>query len=643
MYKWLNRHLRVDLKLLYLLDGFTDGRSITLLLYDEESRSIVKFRDDDYKPYFLTSLTLSSREEETIKHFNCEVSTVKKKDLFTNSEKELAKIELEDPSLLSIVPKYFREKWECNVPYLLSYIYDQGLVFGIPYKLSGDFLKPQCRISRDLRSDFLERFSEIRRKDPNKFVMLKEFFLACSQPIPHISLKKLGIDANLDYEKIYLAFLLSRVANLPLTTALGSRRVSMWIKSILHFYLRRENILIPTASELMRGERPRSIPGGLTFPPKAGTYFNTVVVDFESLYPSIIDVYNLSYETVNCSHPECRENNVPETSNHVCLKKRGVYSILIGALKDLRIHWFKPLAKDASIMPEERRLAEAASRLLKLILVSCYGVTVRIPGLSQPALAETITAYGRYVLKETWRLAESGGLHPLYGDTDSLFLDNPQDEQVRWLIRRVKEEFNLDLAIDKVFSVCVLLKAMKAYFGVRKDGTPEIKGVMALKSNSPPFIRKVFMRCVKELVDVKNWAEFEEAKKRIQRIVDEATEDLKAGRIPLEDLAYRVKIHESLNGRFMTAEPMSQPYQCAIQLEDHGMKVAHGSLVSFVKVKPFMYRGKRYTVKPLIFAKMHEVNIEDYIRNLRSSLDQIFKPMNISLNKKQKVTLADFI
>ena len=70
------------------------------------------------------------------------------------------------------------------------------------------------------------------------------------------------------------------------------------------------------------------------------------------------------------------------------------------------------------------------------------------------------------------------------------------------------------------------------------------------------------------------------------------------------------------------------------------MNVAHESLISFVKVKPFMYRGKRYTVKHLIFANMHEVNIEDYIRNLRSSLDQIFKPMNISLNK-QKVTLAE--
>ena len=629
--------------MLYLLDGFADGKAITLLLYDAESENIIKFRDENYKPYFLANPVLSSREEAVIKHFNCEISTVKKRDLFTGKERELAKIEMEDPSLLSEVPKYFREKWEYNISYLLSYIYDRGLVFGVPYKLSGSLLRSQCRISEDLQSIFLERFAEVKRKDPNKFIILKEFFSTCSQPIPHISLRKLGVDVSFGYEKIYISFLLSRVANLPLTAALENRRVSTWIKSIIHFYLRRENILIPTASEIMRGEKPRRIPGGLTFPPKTGTYFNTVVVDFESLYPSIIDVYNLSYETVNCDHSECGENRVPGTSNHVCLLRRGIYSILIGAIKDLRIHWFKSLARDDSITLEERRLAEAASKLLKLILVSCYGVTVRIPGLSQPALAETITAYGRYILKETWKLAESSNLHPLYGDTDSLFLDNPRDEEVRWLIRKVKEKFNLDLAIDKIFSVCVLPKAMKAYFGVRKDGTPEVKGVMALKSSSPPFIQKIFMRCVKELVDVKNWAEFEEAKKKIRRIVDEAIEDLKSGRFSLEDLAYQVKLHEFPDVKSAADELMSQPYQCAVQLSDKGVKVTHGSLVSFVKVKPFMYGGKRYTVKPLILAKAHEINTEDYIRNLRSALNQIFKPMNISLNGEQRVTLADFI
>jgi DNA polymerase elongation subunit (family B) len=80
---------------------------------------------------------------------------------------------------------------------------------------------------------------------------------------------------------------------------------------------------------------------------------------------------------------------------------------------------------------EERRQAEAISQLLKLILVSAYGVTVRIHGLAR-SLAESIMAYGRYSLQTTWEMAKEGGLHPVYGDTDSLFLDNPDESQVEW-------------------------------------------------------------------------------------------------------------------------------------------------------------------------------------------------------------------
>lgn len=630
--------------MLYLLDGFTDKNSVTLLLYDTDSEEFIKIQDEEYRPYFFVKHPPSSREKEVIQRLNGETSIVEKKDLFSDEKKRLTKVELEDPSLLTVASRQLKERWEVHIPYLLSYVYDHNLVFGIPYGLNGETLKPQCKINPKINRIFLEKFVEIKERDLKKFQMLEEWFLFCSQPIPKIPLDKLGIQANLEYEKIYLGFLLSRVANLPLPVALTNRHVSTWIKSILHFYLRRENILIPRASELRRDEKPRRIPGALTFPPKTGTYFNTVVVDFESLYPSVIDAYNLSYETVNCSHPECRENRVPETNNHVCTVRRGAYSILIGALKDLRIRWFKPLARDDSLSDEERRLADAASRLLKLILVSCYGVTVRIPGLSQPALAETITAYGRYALKQTWSLAERLGLRPLYGDTDSLFLDDPRDEQVDLLIRTVKKDLRLDLAIDRVYSVCVLPRAMKAYFGIMKDGTPEVKGATAIKSSSPPFIKKVFMECVRELADVRNWAEFEAAKRSIRRVVDEAIKRLKAGKVPLEDLAYQVKLHEDSAERLVKDEPMHQPYQCAVQLMDSGIKVTRGSIVSFVKVKPFIYGGKKYTVKPLNLVKnVQEVNVEDYVRNLRTALSQVFKPMNISFDEEQRMTLADFI
>jgi DNA polymerase elongation subunit (family B) len=630
--------------LLYLVDGFTKGKLVNLLFYDTDSQEFREVQDETYRPYFFIKHPVTRRGEEAIRRLDGETSTVEKIDLFSGEKRRLVKVELEAPSLLRIASRLLKERWEINVPYLLSYVYDHDLVFGVPHSSSDGDLKPRCRVDSELHSVFLERFEETRKRDPEKFQILERLFIYCSQPIPTIPLERLGISGNLGYEKIYLGFLLSRVANLPLSVALTDRHVSTWIKSLLHYHLRRRNILIPRASELRRGEEPHRVPGALTFPPKMGTYFNTVVVDFESLYPSLIDAYNLSYETVNCGHPECVGNRVPGTNHHVCVSRRGVYSVLIGALKDLRIRWFKPLARDASLPEEERRLADAASRLLKLILVSCYGVTVRIPGLSQPALAEAITAYGRYALRRTWELAEKGGLRPLYGDTDSLFLDDPRSEQVDWLIRTVREELRLDLAVDKVYSVCILPRAMKAYFGIMRDGTPEIKGVTAIKSNSPPFIRKVFEDCVRELANVRNWAEFEAAKRRIRMRVDEAIKRLKAGEVPLEDLVYQVRLHYDSLEKTARDEALHQPYQSAVQLMDAGRRLSRGSLISFVKVKPFIYRRRRFTVKPLdLVGGVQEINVEDYVRNLKTALSQVFRPMNLKFDEERRTTLADFI
>jgi DNA polymerase I len=128
--------------------------------------------------------------------------------------------------------------------------------------------------------------------------------------------------------------------------AYSNQHLSRWIKSILHNHLRRKSIRIPTSKELRRNEIKKRVQGALTFAPKPGVYFKTVVLDFESLYPSLIDAYNLSYETINCPHQEYQNYRVPTHTHHVCTLRRGIYSILIGTIKDLRIHWFKPLTKN---------------------------------------------------------------------------------------------------------------------------------------------------------------------------------------------------------------------------------------------------------------------------------------------------------
>jgi DNA polymerase elongation subunit (family B) len=627
-----------------LIDGSTEKNLVRLVFYDASTEKLRDIQDETYKPYFFVAYPLNAEDEKALRGLDAKTSPAEKRDLFTGEAKKLTRVELDDPSLLSAASRMLKQRWEPQVSYVLSYVYDHDLIFGAPYRLEGRKIKPVYGVNETLRLRFQEKFSGMNEMDPLKYEMLERWFTLCSQPIPQVPLGKLGISEGVDYEKLYLAFLLSRIANLPLPVALTNRQVSTWVRSILHFYLRRKNILIPRSAELRRGEPVRRVPGALTFQPKTGTYFDTVVVDFESLYPSVIDSYNLSYETVDCGHEECAVKKVPETNHYVCVEKRGIYSVLIGALKDLRIHWFNPLSRDTSVSDEERQLAEAASSLLKLILVSSYGVTVRIHGLAQPALAESITAYGRYALRESWNLAEKDGLRPLYGDTDSLFLDNPTDEQVDRLIRTVKEKLRLDLAVDKVYSVCVLPRAMKAYLGIGKDGTPDVKGLTAIKSNSPPFIRKIFMDCARELVNVKNWTEFEDAKENMRRVVEKAISDFKSGKVPMKELEYTVRLHFDSSERPTDEEALHQPYQCAVQLVDLGREIRRGDKVSFVKVKPFNYGGKTFTVKPAELVRdFHEINVDDYVRNLRTALSQTFKPMNLSFKEEPKTTLADFI
>jgi hypothetical protein len=64
-----------------------------------------------------------------------------------------------------------------------------------------------------------------------------------------------------------------------------------------------------------------------------------------------------------------------------------------------------------------------------------------------------------------------------------------------------------------------------------------------------------------------------------------------------------------------------------------------------VKVKPFQYGGRTFTVKPTEQVRdFREVNMEAYIRNLRTALNQTFRAMDIEFQEEdKKVTLADFL
>ncbi|MEM2906997.1 MAG: 3'-5' exonuclease [Candidatus Odinarchaeota archaeon] len=105
---------------------------------------------------------------------------------------------------------------------------------------------------------------------------------------------------------IRLIILLMRISHLPIED-LTRTAVSAWIRNLMFYEHRQKNYLIPNQEDILKekGEvhsqsiiKGKKFKGAIVIEPVKGVHFKVVVLDFASLYPSIIKKYNLSYETV---------------------------------------------------------------------------------------------------------------------------------------------------------------------------------------------------------------------------------------------------------------------------------------------------------------------------------------------------------
>ena len=428
-----------------------------------------------------------------------------------------------------------------------------------------------------------------------------------------------------------LLVVISRIGRMPIDD-ISRMGVSQWIRSLLYYEHRKNNMLIPRREEIDKRStevkndaviKDKKYRGGLVVEPKEGIHFDVTVMDFASLYPSIIKVKNLSYETVRCSHTECKKNMIPQTNHWVCTKKNGLTSVLIGSLRDLRVNYYKNMAKNQNLTNEERQLYTVVSQALKVILNASYGVMgAQIFPLYFLPAAEATTATGRHIILDTIEKCRGLNVDVLYGDTDSIFVKNPTEQQMQTIINQAKNNHGVELEVEKEYRYVVLSDRKKNYLGVTKNGKVDVKGLTGKKSHTPAFIKSLFYDLLDILAEVKTADEFKNAKSKISSKIAECSRKIQAKEIPLSELAFNVMLSKSLNEYTKT---IPQHIRAAKQLESV-REIKKGDRISYVKIinKP--------GVRPVELAKQSEIDSSKYMEFMQSTLDQITSSMNMDFD-----------
>ena len=428
-----------------------------------------------------------------------------------------------------------------------------------------------------------------------------------------------------------LLVVISRIGRMPIDD-ISRMGVSQWIRSLLYYEHRKNNMLIPRREEIDKRStevkndaviKDKKYRGGLVVEPKEGIHFDVTVMDFASLYPSIIKVKNLSYETVRCSHTECKKNMIPQTNHWVCTKKNGLTSVLIGSLRDLRVNYYKTMSKNQNLTNEERQLYTVVAAALKVILNASYGVMgAQIFPLYFLPAAEATTATGRHIILDTIEKCRELNVDVLYGDTDSIFVKNPTEQQMQTIINQAKNNHGVELEVEKEYRYVVLSDRKKNYLGVTKNGKVDVKGLTGKKSHTPAFIKSLFYDILDVLAEVKTNDEFKNAKSKISSKITECSRKIQAKEIPLSDLAFNVMLSKSLNEYTKT---IPQHIRAAKQLESV-REIKKGDRISYVKIinKP--------GVRPVEMAKQSEIDSSKYMEFMQRTLDQITSSMNMDFD-----------
>uniref|UniRef100_A0A0C9QYY0 DNA polymerase n=1 Tax=Fopius arisanus TaxID=64838 RepID=A0A0C9QYY0_9HYME len=284
--------------------------------------------------------------------------------------------------------------------------------------------------------------------------------------------------------------------------------------------------------------------GGLVLEPKKGFYDNLILLmDFNSLYPSIIQEYNLCFTTIpGVCYTELTNAHIPGGD-----VQTGVIPTEIRKLVESRSE-VKKLIKTPNLSPELKLQYNIRQLALKLTANSMYGcLGAAHCRFYAKNLAALVTAKGREILQNTKILVEKLNYDVVYGDTDSImiYINISNYDEAFGVAKKIKQEVNktykkIELDIDGVFRYMLLLNKKK-YAAMLMSKSPSGKLEYQTEWKGLDIVRRDWCQLAcdvgKHVIDqIFTELPIEEKTAKIREYLEKIATNLRSQSIPLSSL-----------------------------------------------------------------------------------------------------------
>jgi DNA polymerase-2 len=450
-----------------------DGRILSIA-------SHVNFEDkDDFHTYILSDEKLIS-DEFPIQTFKSE------KEMLVKFQADLIKV---DPDIII--------GWNV-VGFDLKYIFDRCQKLGCRFSIGRE--KFDSKIFQSARGDYIADISG-RVVIDGPWSLKMNFFSFESFKLNEVAKKILGETKDIDEDEVFdkwseierrfkedkLALLRYNLKDAVLVTKIFQKTglIDLFINRSLisgmllekvggstaafdHFFLPKFHEFGFVAPNVLDVGWESEAKGGFVLNPIIGIHDNVIVLDFKSLYPTLIRTFTI--DPLSRLKRDCRPIKTPvgitfSQTENILPKK-------IASLLELR----------AKAKKEKN---ENLSMAIKILMNSFYGVM----GSSgcrfyHSELPDAITGTGQWILKTTIGYLESLGFQILYGDTDSIFVKVPTFEGIfdqgtklvqminNFLKEKLSQDFQvesfMEIQFDKVFKKLILTSTRSQSEGAKK-------------------------------------------------------------------------------------------------------------------------------------------------------------------------------